>query len=248
MIAAIIALVLPAAPPQLTGSEIFSKMLTKYYEAKSIRGAIEFTQTAGTAKVKVLTSVQTSKPNLFFVEQLRDPAVEDPSVLNHFTAVSDGKRMSYTVPKQFLPLMTDSNKSNVFYEPAPAGVDGGLNAFCTSLIDRSLPIALALYNSYEITSFTRRLSNLTMDDERAKLGEKEVYRLKANYAYGVDSNTGAKLQTPAYITVDKDFNLKRIVWQDMIGTGTGAASSIVSRWTVNLNIDAEPDKSLFKVK
>jgi len=251
MLTVIAALAL-ALPGSDTGSEVLSKMLSKFHTANTVKGTIQFIQTAtsnaGTAKVTVLTTLQVSKPNLFFIEQLRQPAAQGTDTLSHFVAVSDGKRMFYTVPPRLLP-MTDVGKHSKFYEAAPKSVEEGLNAFCTMLIDRSLPVAMALYNPYEITTFTRRLSNVTMDKEDAELAGKPVFRIKADYTYGVsqgDQGVSA-LKTPAYIYVDKDYNLVSLLWQDVLGTAD-QPNTIRSEWTVNLQTNVEVDKELFKVK
>ncbi|MGI8923004.1 MAG: LolA family protein [Fimbriimonadales bacterium] len=235
-----------------TGTEVVSKMLSKFHTANTVKGTIAFVQTAssnsGTAKVTVLTSLAMSKPNLFFIEQLRQPAAQGTDTLSHFVAVSDGTRMSYTVPPRLLP-MTDAGKHGKFYEVAPKSVEEGLNAFCTMLIDRSLPIALGLYNPYEITTFTRRLSNVTMDKEDAEISGIPVYRIKADYTYGTaQSDQGVSaLKTPAYIYVDKNYNLVSLIWQDLLGTAE-QLNTIRSEWTVNLQTNVEVDKELFKVK
>ncbi|MBA3727002.1 MAG: hypothetical protein H0W86_11275 [Armatimonadetes bacterium] len=247
-----IALLALTAQAADTGAEVVSKMLSRFHTANTIKGTITFTQTAsssaGTAKVTVLTTLQMSKPNLFFIEQLRQPAVEGTDTLSHFVAVSDGTRMSYTVPPRLLPW-TDVGKHSKFYEVAPKSVEEGLNAFCTMLIDRSLPVAMALYNPYEITTFTRRLSNVTMDKDDAEISGTPVYRIKADYTYGAvqGDQGGAALKTPAYIYVDKNYNLVSLLWQDLLGTPE-QPNTIKSEWVVKLQTNVEVDKELYKVK
>jgi hypothetical protein len=258
MIALIAAAVLAQAPStELTGAQVFSKMLARYHEAKSVRGTVTLTQTAtsGTTQVKVtvLSTVQVAQPNFFFLEQTRQPKAADPAESSHFLGVSDGKRISYTVPRDLLPA-TDptSGKHSQFYEEAPPGIDGAMNAFCRMVLDRSLPIAVALYNPYEIQLITRHLSNLRIEKVDAELPNgKTGYQIAADYVKFIKEGQATRgvPAHPAAILIDKEFNLVWMGWSETIAEpGMAGTYKITSEWSVNLAIDGEIDKGLFTVR
>ena len=239
--------------PAPSGSEMFSKMLQKYHEAKSVRGTITFNQTAtggsGEAKVSILTSVQWSEPNLFYLEQTRQPQSNDPETQNHFLAVSDGKRMHYTLPKAFLPW-TDatSGKHSQFYEAAPKTISGALDTFCALILDRSLPISVALYNPYEIELTTKKLSNIKADEKEVEVSGKPAYRISADVRKA-RKNAG-DIAMPMYFYIDKDYNLLGVVFEENVSDGppTNNIYKITSQWVVNLQVNTDVDKSLFVVR
>lgn len=239
----------PAEAPK--ASELFNKMLNKYYTAKTIKGTIQFNQTAvetGT-KVTITTSLQAMKPNLFIVEQNRSPQSADPALLNQFLAISDGTNMAYSVPKGALPW-TDysSGKHSRFYEKAPKTISEALDAFCTFTLDRSLPLALALYNPYEVERVTKKLSNLQVLDEVETSGKK-AYRIQAAYTFAeaVPEKNIAAIRIPAYIFIDKEYNLVGLVWQETVVDG-GVKLILNNQWVVDLQPDAEVDKNQFRVR
>ncbi len=246
---AIAALTAQTAAP--SGSELFSKMLARYHDAKSVRGTITFNQTAsggpGEAKVTILTSVQWSESNLFYLEQTRQPASTDPDTSSHFIAVSDGKRMHYTLPKATLPWTdASSGKHSQFYEAAPKTVAGGLDAFCTFILDRSLPVAVALYNPYEIELTTKKLTNIKADEKEVEIFGKPAYRVSADIRKA--RKNASDIGIPMYLYIDKEYNLLGVVFEENVQAAQGTVYKITSQWIVNLQVNAEVDKSLFVVR
>lgn len=251
IIAAAVALQTPAVP---SGSELFSKMLKKYSSAKTIRGTITFNQSAqgsmAEAKVAILTSLQASQPNLFFMEQTRTPKSSDPDAGNYFLAVSNGKKMNYTVSKNLLPW-TDatSGKHSQFYEDAPKTMAGALDVFCTMLLDRSLPIGIALYNPFEIERVTKNLANLKTAEKEVDVKGKTAFRIDALLMKRYKSGNGTvELGQPIYFYIDKDYNFLGMTLEENVADGAGGTYRITSEWVVNLQVDVEVDKSLFVVK
>lgn len=240
--------------PAMSGGELFSKMLGKYHTANSLKGTIAFVQSASGAKVQILTTLQHQKPNLFYIEQVRQPKSADVDS-NQFMAVSDGKRFAYSVPKNFLP-MTDatSGKHNRLFEPAPASIDEGLNVFCTFLLDRSLAVAIALYNPYEIQRVTTRFTNLKIVSDNAEYEGAPAYKVSADYTvfYAKPEKNQPAVKVPATIIIDKEMNLRYIAWQEVVGAevqGQRVTATVNNEWLIKLQVNpTEIEKNLFTVR
>jgi hypothetical protein len=219
-------------------------MLNSYYSASSIKGTVAFGQSSEGIKVQILTSVQRDAPNLFFLEQTRVPKSDAPEAKNYFVAKCDGKRMGYTLPKGFLPAT--SGRSSTFYENAPKTSAEGLDAFAQMLSDRSLPIAIAIYNSYEVKRVTDRLANLKVADGNAEYKGKAVYRVSAEQVRVVKNRPPIRM--PVTIVIDKEFNLLFIGWDEVVAN-EGASVNVRSEWTVNLQVNPTGlDKNLYTVR
>jgi hypothetical protein len=246
---AVLAFALFAGPDQAPAApEIFSKMLTKYYEAKSVRGTVLFSQTAMGAKVDVATTLQKDQPNLFYIEQTRIPKSSDSEAVNYFMAASDGKKMVYTMPAAFLPATGPAGRR--LYETAPPTAEAALNIFCTMLADRSLPIGLSLYNAYEVQLVTDRFSNLRIESADAELGGRPCYKLRIDYTrYFAKPKTGQPaIKIPAYVYIDKDFNLLGLWWEEAVGDKAHEPVVVRSEWKVNLQTNVETNKDLYVIR
>lgn len=234
------------APQANKGPEIFNKMLQRYYAANTVKGTFELVQTAvgsETAKVRVATSLQVAKPNKVFLEQVRIPRSTEPEVRNHFSAVSDGQQISYTVPRDMLPF---GSRDRV-WEAAPPTISQCLDMVVPLTIDRSLPLAVSFYNVYEINEFSKKVSALQFVDETNYDG-KSAYRLKADYAI-MNVKVGSSVQPvriPAYIFIDKEYNLIGIAYEETIAQ-ENLRVKITSQWVVRLTVDGPVDAALFVV-
>ncbi|MCH8275295.1 MAG: DUF2092 domain-containing protein [Armatimonadetes bacterium] len=233
-----------AAPVQApSGGKIFSQMLARYHQANSILGTVEFVQSAVgpglNTKTTTLTTVQMKKPNLFYIEQLRDRG-ED----THFVAVCDGKQMAYTSPKKWLIM---GERQKYVYEPAPAEINGGLDAFCTIILDRSLPVGLALYNRFEVNQFVKRVKRVRIVGETAVDGV-PAWRLRADYIYTV-ANPRTRLPeivVAAYITISKEYDLLGVSWEQIM-VADKKQHKVTTVWKVRLQVDVPVDQKLFVV-
>lgn len=230
---------------QLTAKEIFQEMLSRYHTAKSVSGTVVFEQTAtsgtGEKRVTITTRLAVSKPKKFFIEQSRNP--RDDVMPNAFVAVSDGKKMGYTVPKGLLP--GDPPK---LFEAVPdySGVSEGLDAFAPLLLDRSFPIAVAFYNEYEMRLLTQELSNLTLMEDRT-VGEQAAWVIKADYTRFRRTANRPEVKIPIYFYVSKAYDLLGLVYEEGLVDG-GVQYTITSRWTVKLQRDVEIPETAFIVR
>jgi len=243
--------------PPLTAQDAFDKMIAVYRDAKSIKGTITFSQTAYSqstldtieARMQVKTVVQREQPNLFFLEQKRDPFNE--ANLNYFSAVCDGKKMSYTMDKRLLPFVgSKPGESIPLYENAPKSAAEGLDAFCTLLAERSLPVALAMGNSYEVKRAVRPLSNFRLDPSGEKLSGEKTYRILAAFDVNAGWRGAMSVKIPAVIVIGDDFNLRSLsTTESMMPGGTSRVQSIKTEWVVDLVLNPTSlDASKYKVR
>lgn len=239
----------PQAPevqaPQPTAKEVFQEMLTRYHAAKSVSGTVVFEQAAtsgsGEKRVVITTRLAVSKPKKFFIEQSRSP--RDDVMPNSFAAVSDGKKLGYTVPKGLLP--GDPPK---LYEAVPdySGVSEGMDAFASLLLDRSFPIAVAFYNEYEMRLLTQEVASLTLLEDRT-VGEQQAWVIKGDYIRFRRTANRPEVKIPIYFYVSKSYDLLGVVYEEGLMDG-GVQYNITSRWTVRLQRDVEIPESTFTVR
>lgn len=230
---------------QTTAKEVFQEMLSRYHAAKSVAGTVVFEQTAtssaGEKRVVITTRLAVSKPKKFFIEQARNP--RDDVLSNAFSAVSDGKKLGYTIPKGLLP--GDPPK---LYEAVPdyAGVSEGMDAFAPLLLDRSFPIAVAFYNEYEMRLLTQELSSLSLLEDRT-VGEQQAWVIKADYVRFRKTANRPEIKIPMYFYVSKSYDLLGMVYEEGLVDG-GVQYNITSRWTVKLQRDVEIPEATFVLR
>lgn len=228
-----------------TAKEVFQEMLSRYHAAKSVSGTVVFEQTAtsgsGEKRVVITTRLAVSKPKKFFIEQSRSP--RDDVMPNSFAAVSDGKKLGYTVPKGLLP--GDPPK---LYEAVPdySGVSEGMDAFAPLLLDRSFPIAVAFYNEYEMRLLTQEVTSLTLLEDRT-VGEQQAWVIKGDYIRFRRTATRPEIKIPIYFYVSKSYDLLGVVYEEGLMDG-GVQYNITSRWKVNFERDVEIPESTFTVR
>jgi len=82
-----------AATQEPTGAQLVSKMLARYYEAKTVQGTIDMTQTAQGVKVGFRTQLAMQSPSLILIAQ--EKFGSEP---RKWLTVADGKRFAYDRP------------------------------------------------------------------------------------------------------------------------------------------------------
>lgn len=229
-----------------SGVDIFNKMLTKYHEAESVKGTIQFNQSAegsgASGTSTILTNVQAKKPNLVYIEQAK--LTGEP---RSYRAVCDGKQIAYNAPRNW--QIQDPAK-RMIYEPAPDSVSKALDMFAPLLLDRQLPVALALYNAYEVSLLTKAIKDVRLDTT-ATVGGREAYRLVASFAfsrYGPAQPDKGVVDAwiPIWIYVSKDYDLLGMVYEEMMQVER-ITIKITNQWVVNLTVNQPVDDGLFKL-
>lgn len=240
--------------PTFTGAELWEKTLAKYRGVQSLRGTIEFVQT-GTAgdlhgQSVIVTEVAAKRPNRFMLRQTKRTG--QPMV---FMATCDGKQMAFTAP---LDWQAKSPIARVIYAAAPETIEGALDSFAPLLLDRQLPVALALYNSEDVKLFSRAIRNPTIAEEFVERG-RTVYRLEAEFAFSrfgpadPSKRTGVDAWIPLDLFVSKDGDLLGMEYRESLSfrdarTGLNITLHVVNRWNVDLQINAEVEDSMFVIR
>lgn len=226
------------------GAQIFSQMLNKYYQATSLKGTIEWIQTATspshTAKTITVTTVIMKRPNFFYLEQKRDRGDE-----RHFLAACDGKQMAYSTPKKWRDI---PGAKPYVYEPAPQEIKGALDAFAPLLLDRSLPVSVALYNPYEVQQFVSRIKNVTVQSEVTSAGT-PGWRLKLDYVYAF-ANAAAnrsEIVIPLFVEISKNYDLLSLSWQQILQETPERKYTVTDSWRVNLEVNLPIDEKAIVV-
>lgn len=249
---ALTALMLIQDTPQKSEADaLFSKMLSRYASAKTIRGSVEFTQSAVVdnvpRRVVINTTLQSEKPNKLHVMQT------DTARRITFLAVSDGKQICYTAPQDWI----DRGKPRI-YEPAPADFENSLEAFAILLPDRSFPLALAIYSPKEVKRTVFRLRDLAIEGE-AEVSGRNAKKVRAAYILD-DGDPRINLKpsmTVAYYYITPDGDLLAVTREETVGGGqlrdesgtpvTQRSYKVSNQWLVNLRINTEIDPLLFTV-
>jgi hypothetical protein len=226
------------------GAQIFSQMLNKYYQATTLKGTIEWVQTATspslTTKATTITTVVMKRPNLFYLEQRRDRGEE-----RLFRAACDGKQMAYSTPKKWRDL---PGAKPFVYEPAPQDIKGALDAFAPLLLDLSLPVSVALYNPYEVQQFVSRVKNVTVIGETLSSGA-PGWKLKLDYVYSFASPTANRPEVviPVYVEISKNYDLLSLSWQQILQESPERKYTVTDSWRVHLEVNVPVDEKTFVI-
>ncbi len=253
MISVVAALIM-SSPYALTAEELWTNTLQRYETAVAVRGTIEFVQT-GTAgdlegRSVVVTEVAAKQPNLFSIRQTKRTG--QASV---FMAASDGKQMSFTAPADWQRI---SSRARTVYGWAPEKLEGALDSIATLLLDRQLPIALAVYNPVDVKLFSRAIRKPVIADEFVD-GGRTVYRLEADFAFSrfgpadPSKRNSVDAWIPIHLYVTKAGDLLAMEYAETLSfkdqrTGLNISLQVVNRWNVNLQVNVPIDSSVFAVQ
>lgn len=253
MTAAIAALILTPAHEN-SAAEIWDKTLARYKNVQSIRGTIEFVQ-SGTAgdlhgQSVILTEVAAKQPNKFTLRQTKRTGQAMT-----FAAACDGKQMAFTAPPDW---QSKSPNARVVFSLGPEKIEGALDAFATLLLDRQLPVALALYNPEDVKLFSRAIRNPKFVKEFEERGT-TVHHLEAEYAFSrfgpadPSKKSGVDAWIPIDLYVSEDGDLLGMQYRETLSfrdarTGLNITLELVNRWSVNLQVNAPLEDSLFAIR
>lgn len=224
----------------LDGKAAFEKMLEKYYNAKTIKGTIEFNQTVeGVGKSTITTTVQVQQPNLLYLEQRK--ITGEPKT---FRAICDGKTLGHTAP------VFDTKR--MIYTAAPETLSGLIDAFAPLMLDRQLATSLAVYSPFEVVTFTKPIKDIKFDEE-VTLNGQSAWRLVADYGIGVGgpATSDKAAYTKAWFFISKSYDFLGMVYQETLQGRQGNRTvnyQITNQWIVNLTVDGSIDPGLFKIQ
>ncbi|MCW5935870.1 MAG: hypothetical protein KIT11_01000 [Fimbriimonadaceae bacterium] len=219
-------------PP--TASELISRMIAHYYEAKTISGTIDTTIQIGVEKATITSVLVLERPTRLFIGQTTSVAPKA-----RFLLTSDGKEFSYNRPVQTSQDVVGSGARLI--EPVTEETTLGdiYRAAGLSLAERSVPIDLAIADVRDLRLFKEQLVTLGEPVEVPGTEPKQ-YRIEGDWRL-----TALEPVTAQYrITC----NEKGDLLEYELAQGAEQAGAVVRRiWKVDFKVDEPVEKKAFTV-
>jgi len=223
-----------------TASDVVSKMMAKYHEAKTIKGEATTTVVVGGQQLVIKSTIQLERPTKLYLRQ---------DVLNQgmtFVVTSDGKEFSYQKPIN--TSSTDRNPKTRLIESVTAGLGLGdlYRAAGQSLAERSAVLDLLISDVRDLNMLRDQWVSLKLTGKEDLNGE-SVYRIVGKWRLNRASQTTANYGL--FITPDGD--LRKYVVDQLPGAVKLSKDDYdgpVSRtFVVNATVGADLEPSLFTV-
>lgn len=206
------------ASQQPTGAQIVSECLAYYHGKANFGGTITSTFTVNGKTGHIVTRVQASNPNLFFIEQKSDLT---PEV---YRAVSDGKRFGYPVPLHDRPPVTEPIEQN---NGILMDVDTMYGIVAPYLPDRSIPLDIVVNRPRDLEAVSQMLSNFKYQGNTGENGEDRVVTCRAKHA-----PTSPTLLDGSFV-IGPNGELKRLVLTERLRVDD-QVKNITFTWDVNV--------------
>lgn len=246
LVAAIAIALQGQAPNPPSGAQIVSNMFKHYAGAKSLVGRIHLTQTAQGKSVTLDTEIAYEVPSKLYLSQ-----VLHSSEPRSWLVTSDGVSFTYDYPndKRFQTSRPEPGRLEEAVTP-PGGQRQNyqqiFRASTFSLGELQIPEFLAIGGTDCLQAIKDQLATIAFSGT-TKMDNKEVSILSGDWRYDTKHRASGKYQM--FVTADGD--LKRFTEQEMVALtqpGQQAAPVTVSSvWDVDLQVNAKPDESVFKV-
>ena len=249
MITTVIALLVGLRAPQQdssdvskqSASQIMSKMFGHYAQAKSVVGTIKMTQVAHGATIHTDTEMQFDRPALIFLHQVRDG-----SQRHEWYLTSDGKEFSYDPPENRNPLLYGHRRmvEYVTQHSTTLGLPDFLAAASRSLGDVNPMIESSIAQKDRLKRLIGQWATLVYRGKVTVDGQ-TVDAISGQYREKLgDPITG---QFEAYISDSGDF-VKYVLKQRLeFPQISKDPIEITTTWESGLKVDAQTNKSLYKV-
>lgn len=238
MLAAVAALVI-VTQGQNSGSALVSKMLSKYYGAKSMTGTIDYTATDGQGKAGVKTVFQYQTPGLLYIKQEKWGKSTQT-----WLVTSNGKHFSYNTPDTVDYSTTDKRlveplqQGSVLYDYKKVYDIAAAH----SLGDRSMPLDVAIGEKEDLKHLSLMWVSAT-DVGMMKVNNQDVHRISGPWRPYGNANPEGQYE----IDVTEDGTLVRYIIQRPYTMPNGDKINITETWDADLKINGTPDPALFKL-
>lgn len=216
---------------EISGAQLVSKMIRRYYDAKTIGGTIKTDLDVSGATLGITTTLWIERPNKLYLRQV---TTAGPS----FLVTADGKEYSYERPSVGGQVSTSPGRL-VEYQGS-TDIGGVYTSAALSIAERSNPLDLAIARQDDLKML--RDQWVTLKDG----GEKEVDgkpcrmvtgQWTSNPVYGVLGHYAM------WITSEGD-----LIKMEIQGPNPElAGSKIVRTHTVDLKVGATPPEGQFTV-
>lgn len=231
MLISLIAITVMAQEP--SPAKLLTDMFAKYAAAKSLSGSITLTQGTERETGQIVTELAYERPAKLYVRQSR--TTQSRRV---WLVTSDGKYFSYGKPDAGVGGRLVEPVSNSRRTLDLAGIYAATSA---SLGDRSVPLDIAISRREDLTAIRSQWATLEYVGKK-ELGGETVHVIEGKWReYGEAPATG---KFTICIGLDSDLRVYAVTEPISIG---GAVQNVVSRWDVQLKVDARVDASVFKV-
>lgn len=236
-----LALVSPQAQtskPTVSANTLISKAMSRYYDAKSLRGTIQLVQEAKGVSVGILTQIQFDQPGTIYLHQ--EQGGSQPA---QFTLISDGKTFSYDRPGQslgprrFVEDVTQHGYSQTFREMYAASV--------RSILDRSPALDFVIARREDLQAVRERIGAREVSGTVQIAEGKTAYVVSCNWHDIPGEDATGKIQF--YIGAEGD--LYRIVRTQRYRVADKMAETLVitSTWNLDIAVNAPTNAALYKV-
>lgn len=211
-------------------AQVLSEAMEHYYGAGNISGTIATTLSQGNVTQKIQTQIQFSSPDRLYFDQtpLSDPAAR-------IRAISNGDHFVYPSPEEF-----DARQAKrkylveTVFQP-----NGGLmtiqtmySIFSKSVVDRSIPLEIAIGRDKDLLVISQLLSNFT-DGGTRTYNEEDVTVVLCDVQHNIGSDF--KLKGAFFINEKRDIRFFKV-----FGQMKDAAKRNVefnAEWVVNLKVN-----------
>ncbi|HRJ26617.1 MAG TPA: hypothetical protein PLO61_03785 [Fimbriimonadaceae bacterium] len=226
----------PVEPPTSTPAELVSRMLERYSSAKSVTGAISLTQTYMGKSATIDTRLQYEKPGLLYVRQ-------ETRVQNGRTSlvVSNGTFFKYTLPAEVdgrpgEMLFESLNQGNKLMTYADVYAAAG-----RSLVDRSAPLDIVISRRDDLRFISGTWINLAWGTPVSMAGQ-TAWPVTGDWRENQGLNPSGKYTM--WITATGDL-LQYEIREALKLDDRSPAMTMLSVWTVRVEVDGKPDPALF---
>jgi|GEM_PF-5401359 len=211
-------------------AQILSESMDRYYHAGNVSGTIVTTLSQGTISQSITTQIQFSSPDRIYFDQT--PA-SDPKA--RIRAISNGTHLVYPSPEDF-----DSKKNQRLYLVEPVMQrNGGLMdvrtmyaIFSRSVVDRSIPLEIAIGRDKDLQVIAQLLSNLSDGGVRTYNGE-EVSVILCDVLHKIGSDY--KLKGAFFINEKRDIRYFKVF--GLMKDEKKRNVEFNAEWVVNLSVN-----------
>ncbi len=245
---------------------LVSRMLARYYSAKSLTGKLSLTQSAAAGRehgeTKGETDVQFERPTKLFVKQTVNSSVTKGIA----RIVSDGSRFLYSLPKEdsisssskpvgweSINYATDLPSDRVLVEDVmqfnvqksktmPLSIGEIYNIARSGLFLRPEPLDVAIGLRSDLKKFVDQMATVE-DLGEQKIGGRTVRMIGGSWREYGDAPVSGQYQ----IAVTSEGDLVRYTRKESLaGPPNEPPVSITTTWDVDLQIDGKVNQNLFR--
>lgn len=218
-------------------SQVVSKMLAKYSDAKTLVGRIQFVQSADNVGVTTDTVLQFEKPAKLYIFQARRSSQPAQALVT-----SDGKRISYNAPNE----LAGGEGVRLIESLSVAGrtldIKTQYAISSRSLLDRSAMLDIVISRTEDLQFVRGQWATL----EYGKMAEgAKGYLIQGDWREYPNAQVSGKFR----MLIGEDHELKQYAVYETVSLPNNLGTKqVTSLWTSDIQINGKVDPNLFKVR